>query len=361
MGHVLFEPSFDSNLLRRSREKDEDYFSRLRGIVDPDRQIGGVPRGRVEQALEGLGKGGNRNQTSVVAALLDDDLPNAYPSVQETYPFSAGASTSHIFCHAGILQHGEKKIDRENRDSLLRPMIVLGVIERAHLDSDTKTFMPEWGKPKASTNCYRLTGDFRSLLALPEEEFQTALERWTTEDAARERARFQAEAEALAESLSNPHADLIQASIDVYAPRFLPGYVVIYTDVTDGDRISESHAELLNQAEVELTLADAFPDVLLWNSEDDTFWVVEAVTSDGEVDQTKVKSVEAMLARRGRPVRVGFTTAYVTWQDTARRQKKVGNLAPGSYVWILGDAARHFRVDVDPVSRKGATSPSGSP
>lgn len=361
MGGVLLRPSFDPNLLRRSREKDEDYYSRLRRIADPNRQIGGVPRDRIEQSLEGLGKGGNRNQTSVVAALLDDELPNAYRSIQESYSFSAGASTSHIFCHAGILQHGEKKIDREGRDYFIKPLIELGVIERAHLDSETKTFMPGPGKPKASTNCYRLTGDFRSLLALPEEKFRTALERWTTEDAARERARFQAEAEARTESLSNPHADLIQASIDIYAPRFLPGYVVIYTDVTDGDRISESHAALLREAGVELTLADAYPDVLLWNKDRDAFWVTEAVTSDGEVDQTKVEAVEAMLARRGRPVQVGFTTAYLTWQDVARRQKRVGNLAPGSYVWILGDAARHFRVEVDPASRKDATKPSGSP
>ena len=360
MGAMLFGPSFDPSLLRRSREKDEDYYLRLRGIVDSDREIGNIPRDKVEQALESLGHGGNRNQTSVVVALLDDDLPNAYPSVQELLPFSAGASTSHIFCHAGILQHGEKKIDREGRDYLIKPLIELGVIERAHLDSGTKTFLLEWGKPKASTNCYRLAGDFRSLLSLPEEEFRTALERWTTEDAVRERARFQAEAEALTESMSNPHADLIRASIDVYAPRFLPGYVVVYTDVTDGDRISESHAELLVEAEVELTLADAYPDVLLWNRGIDAFWVVEAVTSDGEVDQTKVESVEAMLARRGRPVRVGFTTAYATWQDAARRQKRVGNLAPGSYVWILGDAARHFRVEVDPASRKDATNPSGN-
>ena len=357
---MLFGSNFDPELLRHRAENNADYYSRLRDLVDSEPRSSGIPRERIERALRRLGRH-TRNEVSVVVALLDEDLPNGYPSVQEKHPFSAGASTQHIFHHIGVLQHGEGAIDRENRDYLIKPFIELGVIERSHLDSSTKTFMPGPGKPKASTNCYRLTDDFRSMLSLPEEEFQAKLEQWTKEDAARERAEFRAEVEARLPQLSNPHADLIQASIDVYAPRFLPEYVVIYTDVTDGDRISETHSGLLQEAGVKLTLADAYPDVLLWNQGEDAFWVIEAVTSDGEADQTKVEAVDAMLARRGHPVQVGFTTAYRTWQDAASRQKRVGNLAPGSYMWVLGDAARHFRVEVDLPSRKDTTKSSESP
>jgi hypothetical protein len=46
MGGMLFGPGCDPNLLRRSGEKDEEYYSRLRTLLDPDRRIGSVPRER---------------------------------------------------------------------------------------------------------------------------------------------------------------------------------------------------------------------------------------------------------------------------------------------------------------------------
>jgi len=183
MGGMLFGSGFDPNLLRRSGEKDEEYYSRLRTLLDPDRQIGGVPRERVEHALSRLGRG-SRNEVSVVVALLDDELPSGYSSVQESYTFSAGASTSHVFCHAGILQHGEKKIDRENRDYLIKPLTELGVIEPVYLDPRTKSFVPGHPTPKSPNNCHRLAEEFRTLLRLSGKELDEALDRWTGEDAA---------------------------------------------------------------------------------------------------------------------------------------------------------------------------------
>lgn len=363
MGGMLFGPDFNPNLLRRSGEKDEEYYSRLRTILDPDRQIGGVPRERVERALRRLGQG-SRNEVSVVVALLDDELPSGYSSVQELYPFSAGASTSHIFCHAGILQHGEKKIDRENRDYLIKPFTELDVIEPVYLDPRTRSFVAGHPTPKSPNNCHRLAEEFRSLLRLSGEELDEALDRWTGEDAARDRARLQAAAAEQIARTGGSHADLVRAALEFYAPRFLPGYEEVYTDLADGDRISEEQLEALGAAGLEPTLADPSPDALLWNREEDAFWVIEAVTSDGEVDLTKVDAVRRMIARRGRPVRVGFTTAYRTWRDAGRRQERVKNLAPGSYVWIQSDTGRQFKVEEAPLSqspRNDRIGSSGSP
>lgn len=316
MDGVLFGPNFDPKLLRRSGEKDEDYYSRLHAVLNPDRQIGGVPRPRAEHALQRLGHG-SRNEVSVIVALLDEELPNGYYPVQEAYPFSAGASTSHVFCHAGILQHGEKKIDRENRDYLIKPFTELGIIEPVYLDPRTRSFVPGHPTPKSPNNCHRLAEEFRSLLRLSGEELDEALDRWTGEDATRERARVQATAAEQIAQTGGSHADLVRAALEFYAPRFLPGYEEVYTDLADGDRISEEQREALRAAGLEPTLADPSPDALLWN--EDAFWVIEAVTSDGEVDLTKVEAMRRMIARRGRPVRVGFTTAYRTWRDAGRR------------------------------------------
>ncbi len=338
----------DPEWLRRRRENNARYYSRLRGLVDPAHRSGGVPRERIERALRRLGRN-TRNEVSVIVALLDDDLPNGYPQVQEELPFSAGANTQHIFHHVGILQHGERQIDRENRNYLIKPLIELGVIERAHLDSKSKSFLPGHPTPKSQNNCYRLTEEFRSLSRLPEQEFEEALDRWTNEDKVRERAQLQAAATERIERTEGSHADLVRAVLEFYAPRFLSGYEEVYTDLADGDRISGNQLEILRMAGLEPTLEDPSPDVLLWNRDEDAFWVIEAVTSDGEVDLTKVEAVRRMIARRGRPVRVNFTTAYRTWRDAGRRQERVKNLAPGSYVWVQSDAGRQFKVEEAPV------------
>lgn len=180
----------------------------------------------------------------------------------------------------------------------------------------------------------------------------------------RDRARLQAAAAEQIARTGGSHADLVRAALEFYAPRFLPGYEEVYTDLADGDRISGEQLEALRVAGLEPTLADPSPDALLWNRKEDAFWVIEAVTSDGEVDLTKVEAVRRMIARHRRPVRVGFTTVYRTWRDAGRRQERVKNLAPGSYVWVQSDAGRQFKVEEAPLPqppRNDRTSSSGSP
>jgi hypothetical protein len=85
-------------------------------------------------------------------------------------------------------------------------------------------------------------------------------------------------------------------------------------------------------------------DILLWNQKTDKLWVVEAVTSDGEVDRHKVESLTRLAERSGK-TGIGFTTAYMTWRDAASRQGKHKNIAPGTYIWIREDGAKQFSVE----------------
>lgn len=115
------------------------------------------------------------------------------------------------------------------------------------------------------------------------------LAEWARDDVSRERRAFQAEmAEAARKLIDLGHAHLIKASVENYAPRFLPGYQLLYVDDADGDRISNAERAKMAEAGVALTLEDAMPDALFWNPETDHLWVIEAVTSDGEVDAHKV-------------------------------------------------------------------------
>lgn len=140
------------------------------------------------------------------------------------------------------------------------------------------------------------------------------------------------------------HSDLIQACHQHYVPRFLPDFKVVYIDDGDGERVTEEQQAILSSAGLTITISDSMPDILLWNECNDHLWVIEAVTSDGEVDNHKVRNMTEFAARHGKTT-IGFTTAYPTWKKIAERQKATNNnLAIGSYFWILEDASKNFKV-----------------
>lgn len=151
-------------------------------------------------------------------------------------------------------------------------------------------------------------------------------------------------AEAARQLIDSGHADLIRASVEHYAPRFLPGFETLYIDDSDGDRISDEERAKMAGAGIELRLEDAMPDALLWNPETDFLWVIEAVTSDGEVDLHKVAQMTRLAERCGK-AGIGFTTTYRTWKEAAGRQSTHTNLAVNSYMWIQADPAKQFRVE----------------
>ena len=142
-------------------------------------------------------------------------------------------------------------------------------------------------------------------------------------------------------TVDTKHSDLIQACQGFYIPDFLPDYQVIYVDDREGDRITSAQRSALAKAGLFLTLGDAMPDILLWNAKIDSLWVIEAVTSDGEVDLHKVAQLTELDRRSGKRD-IGFTTAYPTWKAAATRQSRHKNLPPGTYLWIMEDPSKHF-------------------
>lgn len=300
----------------------------------------GITKDRVAEVLRALDLE-TTDRVDVVFALLDKRR-SWFTSVAETVPFAAGATVAHIGCHVGILQRGKGKLDREGRDYWIKPLREIGAIEPIYLESTSKEFVPGHPKPKSGNSAYRLEAGFVEILRAPETEWRSQLGAWISEDAKRERLRFRAiQAEAIRSSTDTAHADLIRACCEVYAPKFLPGYEILFVDDSDGDRVSEGEREALYGSGLDFSLEDAMPDVLLWNRGTEGLWVIEAVTSDGEVDQHKVDQVRAFARRNGKEA-VGFTTAYPTWKVAAQRQGRHKNVAPGTYIWIREDAAKHF-------------------
>lgn len=311
------------------------------GASVPD-ALQGVSKDRIRQVLGRLDLGDNADLVDGVFALLDDETESWFARPPAQARFCDGATTAHLACHVGILQRGNSKLDREGRDYWIKPLRELGGIEAITLQDGE--FIAGHVKAKSPNSCYRLDEGLKAILKAPSDQWSAMLSAWASQDAARARREFQAQAaEAARQLVDSGHSDLIQASIKQYAARFLPGYRVIYVDDGDGDRITDDDRVRFAEAGIELRLGDAMPDVLLWNPETDRLWVIEAVTSDGEVDLHKVNQLSGLAERCGK-AGINFTTAYRTWKEAAARQGAHQNIAVGTYIWIQGDPAKHLLV-----------------
>ena len=303
----------------------------------------GVSKERVETVLRKIDRA-SPDIIDAVFALLDDSHPSWFSSAPRGARFCDGASTAHVGCHVGILQRRAGKLDREGRDYWLKPLWEIDAVEKVYLDPKRKIFVP--GHPIAkSANCgYRLAPGFLQVLKAREEELDQTLIAWADKDATRQRLQLQAaRAESSQRDIVSAHGALIEDVQHIYAPRFLPGYQLVYIDHGDGDRITAEDRRRLQEAGIDLRLGDPSPDLIFWNPVIDRLWIVEAVTSDGEVDAHKMAQCAALAERCGKSG-IGFTTAYPTWKVAAARQGTHKNIPARTSIWISEDPGRVFHV-----------------
>jgi hypothetical protein len=308
-------------------------------------KLQGVTKTRIRQVLQEIDKD-SADLVDVVFALLDDHQPSWFSRASRSRRFCEGASTGHLACHVGILQRGGRKLDREGRDYWIRPLRAVGAIEAVTFDPRSQSFVHGHPVAKSSNSAYRLAEDFKAILQAPQSKWRSLLRDWIAEDVTRRRLELQAQlAKQSLSSADTKHASLIEDACRFYVPRFLPGYEVLYMDAGDGDRVPKEAKALLDEVGLELRLEDAMPDVLLVNRTLGAFWVIEAVTSDGEVDLHKVEQTKRFVHRSRPGAKIGFTTAFRTWKEAATRQARHRNLAPDSYLWIREDGSKHFHVE----------------
>jgi hypothetical protein len=303
----------------------------------------GVSKERVRAVLARL----DRLQPDIVDAvyaLLDDTRASWFGGAPDGVTFDRGATTSHVACHVGILQRRGTKLDREGRDQWIKPLRDIGAIDAVYLEP-SGDFTAGHRVPKSPNSAYRLNPSFKAILQAPDTEWEGMQAEWMADDVARERLRVQAAAVAAARArVGTGHADLIAMCAETYAPRFLGDFEVVYVDDADGDRITDDERQRMEEVGITIDLGDAMPDLLLYNPTTNSLWVVEAVTSDGEVDHHKVSRVQEMCNRLGKDD-VGFTTAYRSWKDAAARQGRVKNIHPGTYLWIAEDPSKHWLAE----------------
>lgn len=325
------------SFIRNIREEREAYSTN----PVPD-AYQGITKNKIREVLSKLDRASD-DMIDAVFALLDNESDSFYGRPPAGAKFSDGATTAHIGAHVGILQRGGRtKLDREGRDYWIKPLRDIGAIIPIYLEPKTREFVIGHPVPKSPNLGYKLADDFVEILKSG--DWQIMLEEWINQDTLRERLRLQAEAEMISrQSIDAGHRKLILACEKIYVPNFLADYAVLFVDVEDGQRVTDEESQALKNAGIEITLADAMPDILLMNQAHNSLWIIEAVTSDGEVDDHKVNQI-LQLAKRSGISFVGFTTAYERWKDVARRQSQFKNIAPNTYIWILEDPSKHFHV-----------------
>ncbi len=302
----------------------------------------GVNKQRIEAVLDRIDRA-TPDMIDAVFALLDD-RQTWFTTAPVGTRFCDGATTAHIGCHVGILQRGQGKLDREGRDYWLKPLREVGAIETVTLTE--AGFVAGHIVAKSSNSAYRLDSTFVALLQSPATDLERAIATWIGGGASRQRLDRQAQAAAAARQAADTgHSDLIRAACTFYAQFFLQGYVLLFIDDADGDRLDTAKQHRLASASTRYDALGAMPDALFHKPDTNEFAVIEAVTSDGEVDQHKVESVTAMLRKSHQDPIIHFVTAYRTWREAAARQGRHKNLAPGSWLWIMEDGSRRFHVD----------------
>jgi len=153
--------------------------------------FGGVTKDRVRRVLATIDRV-SPDLVDAVFSLLDDQRESWFSRAKPGTKFSDGASTAHIACHVGILQRGDRKLDREGRDYWIKPLREVGAIEAVTLAAGTGEFVAGHVVAKSSNSAYRLSPDFVELLRTPQDELEQAVAAWISGDAIRRRLELQA-------------------------------------------------------------------------------------------------------------------------------------------------------------------------
>lgn len=293
-------------------------------------------------------------RAAVLMVLTDDSIPHHHSALAEAgLSLGACGTTAQVFEHAiKYLATSAAKLDREARDFHVAPLHRPGMlIERVQIPATperkaTGNLLVEgWPKAKSQFSGHRITDEVRELLEVSDKDFEKLLDAFLSADTMRQRQARAAQASVRVAS-DSPHAELIRVARDAQIDELARqgrDYQCIYIDDTDGDRVSETEAAELEKRGLTFGGNWRYPDGLLVDDDAQEVWIIDAVTSDGEVDENRAEDFVKAFSERGWGV-AGFTTAYRTYAEMVRRQTVVKNLAYGSNVWIAEDGGRFLNV-----------------
>lgn len=131
------------------------------------------------------------------------------------------------------------------------------------------------------------------------------------------------------------HSQLIKAIVEVLAPRFAPGSMLIYAGDT-GRKWAHFDVEQLKTLGVTVDAHGKMPDVVLHDTQRNWLFLVESVTSHGPVDGKRRDELAALFS--GATAGLVYVTAF---PDRATYRKYCADVAWETEVWIA-DAPEHM-------------------
>lgn len=131
------------------------------------------------------------------------------------------------------------------------------------------------------------------------------------------------------------HSELIKAIIEEFAPRFVPGGILVYAGDT-GEKWGYFDKELLTKLGVEVDGHGKMPDVVLYCPDRTWLLLVESVTSHGPVDGKRHEELARVFS--GSKAGLVYVTAF---PSRAAMTRYLGEIAWETEVWVA-DAPSHL-------------------
>lgn len=328
-------------------------FKEYKKVYDANTEKQGIKKESIELVMNKMGMTKD-SYINCIWAMLDDKLNNL---IDNKMKFKDGAKVAEIGGYLAILlADAEIKKDREQvRDYIIKPLIDIGAVEPiTYLKKDNEKVKVENDGfyvghlvPKSPNLAYRLHESFVDLLKeVGNNDFEEKFNKWTSTDCKNERINIILEKEKRNKSLLiiDGHAALINDSIELYAKHYLSEYVVIYKDDSDGDRVNHNERQMLDKHGIVFGgLDNVWPDVILYNEKEEKLAFIEAVTSDGEVDNAKLAGLYKICKDSNKKFGEAVTT-YQDYKTYAKRQKSNKNIALNTYIWIEEDPSKRMYV-----------------
>lgn len=209
--------------------------------------------------------------------------------------------------------------DRELvRKQMLNPLVDLGFMEKvtAHPKKNVVMGHPI---PKSPYCAYRLSG---ALVNHVQKENPFV---------------FGKKAQEAAETLdifnaSSTHEQLMDSCVVHFASKHLPGYLVVYRDPRHGPKMDLESVVKLAAAGLELDPGkDPCPDLVFWDERTDKLCIVEVVTSEGIINDSRRRVLETWVESHRPGMEVMYVTAFVSWKAAAPFMKEISGK---TYVWV---------------------------
>lgn len=228
--------------------------------------------------------------------------------------------------------------DREEvRKTIVRPLLELRILEKVTRKRNGEVVHGH-ASPRSPHCAYRLTSLFCKALNNPRDGWDAYLEHSPKASEALQTTEM-----VLVDGRSD-HETLIETCLSQFSPFHLgESYKCIFRDSLTRPRVTNDMLFRLGAANLHLkTLTDPIPDLVFWNETKGELCIVEAVTTEGMVDDRRKAMLTQWVSRYNPSLtQITFVTAFLTWKVAA---KFMPSISKETYVWVQENPLQMCRV-----------------